>query len=1667
MLSKKILIVSVCVFMLNACGGGGADTNNASDETTITELSIIDNQIDLSGVIANNITPKTNVSSIVSSTNINFTNAQAEITLLKSSVIVEGNITFLLEASDDDGISEINLVLSNVDKVIALCSQDCGVNFDRTIIGLNPYFYGEQAGDVQLEIWLTDNLGNQVLTESILVSWQPHKITGVTATRDAQTINITWQANSELNRYNVYLATEFGLSPQTVDALDNGQKFLSLVDTEFTFTDALPEKSYQILITGVDGSGESGFSEIFNIATINGGFNFAPIAVTDSFEIDEGQALENNVLTNDINTNNGNLFLNIDQLIQPQHGILTINEDGEFTYIPTANFNGTDSFTYQVENELGLTDNAIVDIIIHPITEHPIAQNDEYLFFINQTLVINANNGLLSNDTNVTSAPLQVNTTPTTTVQNGTLILQSDGSFSYQPNEDFSGVDSFTYLISNDQGLTATAQVILSQTSINTAPQAIDDQFTINEDVNFTLFDVLANDIDSDLDNLIISDASVDIGSVNIVNGQIQYSAPQNTNGVASITYRISDGNGGTDTGTVYITINAINDSPTAVADTITINEDSPAITIDVLENDIDPDGDSLTITNVSEIQGTAEIVNEQIVFTPFADINGIANLNYSISDENGGTDTGILTITIIPINDSPTANDDTIAINEDESILINASADDIDGDTLTITEVTANVGTVSIVNGQIQYTPSANYSGDATIIFTVSDGNGGFDTGTLSIIIIPVNDAPVALPQSFNITDSATNDDVIGMVIATDIEDEALSYSLESGDVTLFNIHPDTGVLTVNGLTPFDSDLTSEHSVVVKVSDNGSPIQTTTVDVTINISNEELIPVESPIFGRLAEGNFNFTVDSSGGEINDSVQLGENIYFVGYSNNTDQDIYITSYNISGPINTTFGNNGVKVFDFSNDEKATAIASDGTDLFVAYSSFNGTNTEVCLLKMDISGTAVLSDNLYSGIHCTEESSTLIVNDLIYVNHTIQAVGKKSLSGEDDSLWISYDTTSLNYQNSSPTFTDVSGANLDDEAFSLQKDGNNNVMVVGSTTSDNDDKDSYIRLLVNGSNQGGFNSGSELILDISGDNTDDELLAIDIVNSVSSGYIAFLGGYITEATGEKEASIINIYLNGNYIETFGIEGIATYNIDGNSDSVDGGAEITGLTFDSTDHHFIISGTTGKDIDDTLFTARISSTDGALDTTYASSGINIISGIDGTQVANNLTIDTNDSLWVSGVNNTSNEPFIAAVDSTSALLTNFSEVGYLNFSTGSDADAQSLQILQLTYGIHAGKYIFASAVDSSLTTLVLTRLTNTGSIDTTFGTDGHQDTTIDLSTSEVTLIEDVSGNIIVVGSHNATSGEEEGFVAKFSQDGILDTSFAIAGIYDTTTLTANLPADWLRFTHAAIDSNNNIVAVGSTASSIIDGLESSFIVRLGDDGILDTDFNNEGAITGTITGDSNERYETVFIDNSDSIFAGGKTIAGDISDLIVIKYGSTGVLDTTFAAGGTYLGHTAPDGESRLAKILTDSSNNLYLIANKFTVPNAANITKLSSLGILDTTFATDGIEEYLLADTGDTRVHDAVIDSTGKILLSGIANDKGMLARISVDGSLDSTFGFNGAGYFESELCTNEHTFTSIILQTDTQIVVSNTCNNGSAKKVSTSKFNFYNNGIEP
>jgi uncharacterized repeat protein (TIGR01451 family) len=276
----------------------------------------------------------------------------------------------------------------------------------------------------------------------------------------------------------------------------------------------------------------------------------------------------------------------------------------------------------------------------------------------------------------------------------------------------------------------------------NRPPVALDDAVTTDEDTAVTV-NVLSNDSDADGNPLAVASVapgahgSVAIGS----DDTVIYMPDADYHGVDSFTYVVTDGEL-MDTATVAVTVEPAADAPAAVDDVATTDEDTAAV-IDVLVNDSDVDGDSLSIKSVTPpAHGSVLITFEDtLIYTPNPDYNGADNFSYVISD-GVLTDTATVEMLVVPMPDAPQAADDSATTDQDTAVTIDVldNDSDVDGDSLSVALVTQPFhGAVANNDTDVTYTPGTGYSGTDSFTYVVTDGVLT-DTAT---VIVTVGEAP------------------------------------------------------------------------------------------------------------------------------------------------------------------------------------------------------------------------------------------------------------------------------------------------------------------------------------------------------------------------------------------------------------------------------------------------------------------------------------------------------------------------------------------------------------------------------------------------------------------------------------------------------------------------------------------------------------------------------------------------------------------------------------------------------------------------------------------------------------------------------------------------------------------------------------------------------------
>jgi len=333
-------------------------------------------------------------------------------------------------------------------------------------------------------------------------------------------------------------------------------------------------------------------------------------------------------------------------------------------------------------------------------------------------------------------------------------------------------------------------------------------------------------------------------------------------------------------------------------------------LNVSVLGNDSDPEGDTLSITSVTQgAHGTVAINPDKTLrYTPAANYNGSDSFTYTISDGNGGSATATVSITVTPSNDAPVASSDSATVGEDGTVNVNVLGNDSDpdGDTLSVASVTQGAhGTVTInPDKTLKYTPAANYNGPDAFTYTISDGNGGTSSATVAITVTAINDAPVAANDSATVVSGST---VTVSVLANDADIDGPGLSVASvtqGARGTVVINPDQTV------TYTASVYVGTDSFTYTVSDGAGGTATATVNVTLTAPGRV-------VNGLQARYNFN---EGSGSTVSDSSGVGSAL----------------NLTIASTASVTWVSGGLKV----NTATAISSASNATKIISAAQASN-------------------------------------------------------------------------------------------------------------------------------------------------------------------------------------------------------------------------------------------------------------------------------------------------------------------------------------------------------------------------------------------------------------------------------------------------------------------------------------------------------------------------------------------------------------------------------------------------------------------------------------------------------------------------------------------------------------------------------------------------------
>jgi VCBS repeat-containing protein len=624
----------------------------------------------------------------------------------------------------------------------------------------------------------------------------------------------------------------------------NGTVTLNSATGSFVYT---PNANYNgpdsFLVTVTDDNGNSTTATIgVTIAPVND----APVSSNQNLSTQEDTSVSGQVIASDIEGDT----LTYSITSNATNGTVTLNAaTGTFVYTPNANYNGSDNFVVTISDGNGGTTTSLITIGVTPVNDAPISNNQSLV--TDEDVAINGQ--VIASDVDGDT----LNYSITANATNGSVALNpATGAFVYTPNTNFNGSDSFVVTISDGNGGTATSLITIGVTPVNDAPVSSNLNLTTLEDTPVN-GQVNATDVDGDTLAYSVSGQPTK-GSVtlNLATGSFVYTPNTNYNGSDSFVVTISDGKGGTTSSVVSIGVTPVNDAPVASNLNLTTNEDTP---VNGSIGASDPDSDILSFgvtgapTNGTVVLNTA---TGTFTYTPNTGYSGGDSFVVTVSDGNGGTTTSTVNIginTIVPINQAPTANNDFTTTDESTAVIVAVRSNDTDpdGDSLTVSAVTqGSNGSVVIdaVTGNPIYTPNAGFAGTDNFTYAINDSNGHTATANVRVevnaIAVPVNQAPVAVADSFTVAEGGTLNGTSVLSNDTDAEGNPLTAILVSG--------PAHGSLTLNANGTFsylhDGSETTADSFTYKVNDGTVDGNTVTVSIGITPVNDAPVAVADPV---------------------------------------------------------------------------------------------------------------------------------------------------------------------------------------------------------------------------------------------------------------------------------------------------------------------------------------------------------------------------------------------------------------------------------------------------------------------------------------------------------------------------------------------------------------------------------------------------------------------------------------------------------------------------------------------------------------------------------------------------------------------------------------------------------------------------------------------------
>ncbi|MBE4606384.1 hypothetical protein BOO28_01460 [Vibrio navarrensis] len=597
--------------------------------------------------------------------------------------------------------------------------------------------------------------------------------------------------------------------------------------------------SFTYTIADSEGSVSLAATVSVNIGSVND----APVASADTLTFDEDVTSTLDVLSNDSDIEDGSFTassISLQDLGQGEgvysFATVSVNADGTLNIVPAANVNGQHSFTYTLtDSDQAVSEPATVTLNITPVNDAPVAVDDRAQLLEEGSFEVN----VLGNDSDVDTGD-SFDLTSVKVIDDpkyGTATVTSAGAIVYQPLDDYFGEDSFTYTVADQAGAVSNvATVTMTVIPVNDAPIAQAQSQTLDEDQSLVIT-LVGSDIDNDDDTLLyIITETVSHGLLQqITNNSWRYTPEANFNGSDFFLFKVSDGDLDSAEVRVDLTVNAVNDTPTATDVSATGEEETP---LTITLNGSDVEGSSLNYQVVTApLNGSVTITGNQAVYTGNSNFFGQDSFTYSVSDGELTSEAALVAITLSNVNDAPViSGSPSTQVDEDSAYQFVPQASDNDpADTLIYSIANKpSWATFDTATGALSGTPSNSDVGThAGIVISVSDGSVSASLPAFAITVNNVNDAPVisGSPATQVNEDSA----YLFTPQVSDVDSQAFTFSITNKPAWA-SFDAATGALSG---TPSNDDVGTYAGIVITVSDGSATATLNTFSIVVNNVND------------------------------------------------------------------------------------------------------------------------------------------------------------------------------------------------------------------------------------------------------------------------------------------------------------------------------------------------------------------------------------------------------------------------------------------------------------------------------------------------------------------------------------------------------------------------------------------------------------------------------------------------------------------------------------------------------------------------------------------------------------------------------------------------------------------------------------------------------------